>query len=218
MPRSIFTRLDCWLRNKPYPEPDHYVVHDLEELFDDRDDPLRTRVYWAARRFWANHWLCNPDNVYRKIKWAYQRVARGWDDRVVWSVDSWLDDIMPAILRQLKKEKHGTPMQVFPTGPRYKLKDGNPNKLAEKIAIRRWEKILDQIIAGFEASKRIKDHDYEDELGRMPFRRPKNVCKPCWKKIRHQRYLLERELVKRDTKIFKKGMALFAEHYWSLWD
>ena len=42
--------------------------------------------------------------------------------------------------------------------------------------------------------------------------------KATWKKVKHDRYLASRVLEERDEKIFKEGMALFAEHYWSLWD
>lgn len=216
--RSFFTRLDCWLRDKPYPEPKFYAAEDVFESIFERDRHLRTRIYWRVRSFFTHHWLFHPyREIWRPIVWAYQRVTRGWDDRVAWSVDSHLDDMMPAVLRQLKRDKHGIPNEVFPTGPRYTRKDGNANKAGWNVATRRWNKILDQIIAGFEASARIKSHTYP-ELGPYPLRRPKTICKKCWKKIQDERFKKAQKLAKRDEKIFKRGMALFTEYYWSLWD
>ena len=74
------------------------------------------------------------------------------------------------------------------------------------------------MIAGFEASRRVKDGTYEEELGPYPLYRPKGMPKAEWKEYGHQHFLKTEELRKRDEKIFEEGMALFAKHYWSLWD
>src|SRR5579871_6411506 len=115
--KSLLRRLDFYLRNEEFYPSNESRSYPVEDLFGDPNneppDPLRTRAYWAVRRFWANHWLCNWDNVYREVKFAYQRVVRGWDDRAVWSIDYWLDDKMPAMLRKLKEDKHGVPMTMF---------------------------------------------------------------------------------------------------------
>jgi hypothetical protein len=218
--KALLRRVDLYLRNEPYSPPsDDFKLVPFEDVFDDpKDDPLRTRAYWVVRRFWTNHWLCNLDNVYREVKFAYQRVTRGWDDRAVWSIDYWLDGIMPDMLRRLKVTKHGTPMTMFPTEAEYIREDGNPTDAAHDIASRRWDETLDKMIAGFEASARVKDGLYEKELGEYPSRRPEGVDKETWNKVKHDRYLASRVLEERDEKIFKEGMALFTEHYWSLWD
>ena len=218
--KALLRRVDFYLRNEPYSSPsDDVKLIPFDDVFDNpKPDPLRTRVYWCVRRFWINHWLCNPHDVYRTVKYAYQRVMRGWDDRASWSVDYWLDDKMPAILRQLKRDKHGTPMTMFPTDAEYIAEDGNPTSSAHEIAIARWDAVMDKMIAGFEASARVKEGLYEEELGEYPLDRPEGVDKATWKKVLHDRYLASRVLEERDEKIFKEGMALFAEHYWSLWD
>jgi hypothetical protein len=216
--KALLRRVDFYLRNEEYrsPDRDYVVTHSIDDLFDDVDDPVRTKVYWAVRRFWTNHWLCNPRGVYFDIKCAYQRVTRGWDDRAVWSVDYWLDDKMPAILRKLKKDKHGIPMDMFDGLP---VNDEGFHAAPEmEIAEARWDEVIDKMIAAFEASRRVKDMDYEKELGDYPLRRPKGVDKETWSKVRHDYYLASEVLRKRDEAIFKEGMALFAEHYWSLWD
>ena len=143
-------------------------------------------------------------------------MTRGWDDRAVWSIDYWLDDKMPAMLRQLKRDKHGIPMSMFDGLP--VNDEGYHDEPEMKIAEERWDVVIDKMIAGFEASRRVKDLTYEEELGPYPLRRPEGMPKDEWKTLQHERYLKSEELGKRDEKIFKEGMALFVEHYWSLWD
>ena len=214
---SILAKIDCWLRDKPYPEPAFYRGEDVFEDLFDGEDPWQTKIYWFVRRR-AIAIKDFPYNVRSQTKWAWQRLFRGWDDRAVWSIDYWLDDKMPDMLRQLKATKHGTPNEMFPDGPEYIDEDGNPNEAGWAIATPRWEAVMDKMIAGFEASRRVKGHDYDKELGDFSYKRPKNVCKKHWRKVKSQRLKLMLELEKRDEAIFKEGMALFAEHYWSLWD
>jgi hypothetical protein len=215
--KALVRRVDFYLRNEEYRSPDRdFVLHSIDDLFEEKDDPIRTRVYWAVRRFWVNHWLCNPRANWFNLVCAYQRLTRGWDDRAVWSIDYWLDDKMPAMLRKLKEDKHGIPMSMFDGLP---MNDQDYHDEPEmNIAEERWNAVLDKMIAGFEASHRVKEGIYEEELGDYPLRRPKDVDKAVWEKVKHDRFLASEELRKRDEAIFKEGMALFAEHYWSLWD
>jgi len=217
--KALLRRVDFYLRNEPYrPVSDDFKLIPFEDIFDKNPeiDPVRTRVYWAIRRFWINHWLCNPRDVYREAKFAYQRLTRGWDDRAAWSVDWWLDDKMPGILRRLKATKHGVPMSMFDGLP--VNEHGYHDKPEYAIAEARWDACMDKMIAAFEANRRMDDGLYEKELGEYPLRRPKDMDKAVWEKVKHDRFLASEELRKRDEAIFKEGMALFAEHYWSLWD
>lgn len=217
--KALVRRVDFYLRNESYRTASESYVSSIDDLFGDPNnnpDPLRTRVYWCVRRFWVNHWLCNWDKPYDAVIFAYQRVTRGWDDRAVWSVDYWLDSMMPAILRKLKEDKHGIPIDMFDDLP---MNDqGYHDKPEMEIAEARWDTVIDKMIAGFEASRRVKDATYEGELGPYPLNRPKGMPKDEWEQVRHEHYLKAEELRKRDEVIFKEGLALFAEHYWSLWD
>lgn len=66
----------------------------------------------------------------REIKWAYQRVVRGWDDSEVWSLDWSISEKMVPMLKELKENHCGTPAQ-----------------LTEE----EWDTILQQMIDGFQA-------------------------------------------------------------------
>lgn len=38
-------------------------------------------------------------NLFREIKWAYQRVVRGYDDRVNWGFDEYFLNVIPELKR-----------------------------------------------------------------------------------------------------------------------
>jgi hypothetical protein len=213
--KALLRRVDLYLRNEPY-RSSHRVTHSFDDLFEEKNDPIRTKVYWGVRRFWTHHWLCNPRKVWFDIVCAYQRVTRGWDDRAIWSIDYWLDDKMPAMLRKLKQDKHGIPMDMFDGLPMND--EGYHSEPEMKIAEALWDNVLDTMIAGFEASQRIKEGLYEDELGEYPMRRPTDVSKEDWKNVRHQHFLASEELRKRDQKIMEDGLQSFISNYHSLWD
>jgi hypothetical protein len=67
-----------------------------------------------------------------RLKWAYQRAVRGYDDRLYWGMDEYLDPIILAGLKNLKENGMG-----YPIG------------LTEK----KWNKVLDTMISGFETDK-----------------------------------------------------------------
>ena len=216
--KTLVRKVDFYLRNEEYRDPsDHVTSRPFSDLFEDNPaaDPLRTRVYWGIRRFWNNHWLCNPRDVYYKFVYAYQRVTRGWDDRAVWSIDWWLDDKMPDMLRQLKRDKHGIPMDMFDGLPTNQ--EGYHDEAEYAVAEARWDATIDKMIAAFEASRRIQDHTYP-ELGEYPLYRPAGVSREDWKKVKDDHYEASKKLAERDQKVFDEGMALFVKHYWSLWD
>lgn len=125
----------------------------------------------------------------REIKWAYQRVNRGWDDRAAWSVDYWLNAMLPDVLSQLKKYNHGTPMQFY-DGLEHDENWSYDDK-ADDIARNRWNAELDKMILGFISAKKLDnvDYDYKDP-----------------------------EQEKNLRILFNEGMKSFIDNYESLWD
>lgn len=92
--------------------------------------------------------------IWLRIKWAYQRVFRGWDDRVIWSVDWWMADIMPEVLATLMVKKHGTPFMAF---------DGEPDEKGEYTdkqmndAKEKYDNEIRKMIRGFQAAHLIHE-------------------------------------------------------------
>lgn len=147
-------------------------------------------------------------NFLRRLRWAWQRVYRGWDDRVIWNLDWYLAKMLPIWLRQLKAQKHGVPMGLDSAG---------------------WDAVLDDVIAGFEAAHRICGHDFPawDELHEEERRRFGRMLVPWDDEDAENVRRLRTELGFWDklseqeadaTVAFEKGMASFVKHFFSLWD
>ena len=99
-----------------------------------------------------------------EIKYAWQRVFRGWDDRVIWSVDIYLTEKVPLWLKELQDCKIGVPIRFFEHPE--KIEYSNEE---HKIARDKWNKELQVMIDGFSASKKIHDLEWntkeeEEEL------------------------------------------------------
>jgi len=123
-----------------------------------------------------------------EAKWFYQRGSRGWSDRSVWSIDTWLVDNLIPMLERLKNNKMGTPMSMFKKKDGVD-KDGNPTDEASVLAEQRWENVLGEIIYGLKCAKTIQNYDYEDK-----------------------------EEVKKLTKSSQRSFELIGKHLFNLWD
>ena len=148
-------------------------------------------------------------HFFRRLRFAYQRVSRGWDDSQVWNMDSWLCETLPPMLRRLQ------------TGY------GHPIDLTDD----EWKAALDAMIAGFEAGKKILDGELPIylEYAEINLARRRNTHRPemtLEEEFAEHHTTMEslggQERVKREyaelQETFDKGMALFVKHFFSLWD
>jgi len=143
----------------------------------------------------ASYALLNPwklvEDCGREIKWAWQRVFRGWDDRISWSIDYYLDENLPLWLERLIKYKQGVPSDMFKDedyvegSPNYELKPE-----AMEIRSKEFDDILQKIADGFRIHRKLMDLDFDYQS-------------PEW---------LDAE------KQFSEAFDLFKKHYGSLWD
>jgi len=104
----------------------------------------------------------------REVKYAYQRVVNGYDERISWDIAEYLNRILIPVLKKFRKDKFGY-----------------PSNMTQKT----WDKELDTMIKGFEATQRIKDFN-----------------------------LSIKDSYKNDIKIAEKGLSTFAKRYMNLWD
>lgn len=51
----------------------------------------------------------------RCLKWARQRVVRGYADCDVWNLDNWFSDVVPGALKHLAEHHSGWPDSLFET-------------------------------------------------------------------------------------------------------
>jgi hypothetical protein len=198
------------------------VVKTFDEVLEEMEykrlhptwlDRFNQAVSYPLYRAWNDY---NPVQLCREAKWALQRAKRGWADCDTWSLDWYLAGWLPDALRHLKKNKHGIPAAVFKTEDCDE--DSNPSDEGMKAGEARWDAIMDQMIAGFEAYTRSKSGLYEAQLGPYPLHRPEGMSKEAWRLLKDARFQQSQELAKQDEITFQLGMALFTEHLSSLWD
>lgn len=191
---------------------------EMFETASDCESPC-VRVCHFISRFCKSNIYGGPRRAFLAIKWFIQRGRRGWADCDTWSLDWYLDRWMPDALRYLKANKCGIPRETLEGLPTNDENGFCPTDEAFSIAEERWNSILDRMIAGFEAGRRMSGGLYNSELGPdLPWRRPAGVSADAWQKISTDRTVAISKLKKRDQELFNEGMALFVEYYRSLWD
>lgn len=109
------------------------------------------RASYALLRPWLilEYWL-------DEIKYAWQRVFRGWDDRITWSLDYYLAEKIPLWLTKLKEDKNGVPMQIIQDGDCVGENHDIPNDILE-LRQKEYHEILDKIIRGFVAYREMNE-------------------------------------------------------------
>lgn len=103
-------------------------------------------IFGTCPRYALTHPFFIVSMVIKHIKWAWQRVFRGWDNRVVWGIDWYLARKIPEWIRFLKKTQQGIPMLVFPEESWDRM-----TQEEELAGQELWNNILDKIAIGFES-------------------------------------------------------------------
>jgi len=133
-------------------ETAHPILHKIDLLFKEK----------SLCGYRASHTITHPwiflQEGWRQIRWAWQRVFTGYDERVIWSIDLYLAKMLPKWMRKLKREKAGVPMMAF-----YKedLRDpsGNIPDSAVELARMCYDDVLEEIAVGFDTYKENKDSE-----------------------------------------------------------
>ena len=125
-----------------------------------------------------------------RTKFFIQRGRRGWSDQDAWSIDYWLVDNLIPMLKRIRYDRTGTPMNFYRKKDGVD-KDGNSTDEAHRLAEQRWDNVLNEIIYGLKCAKKIEDSDYDYE---------------------------DKELTKRLTKSSQRSFELIGKHLFSLWD
>jgi len=80
--------------------------------------------------------------IFRDIKYFWQRGRRGWADSDVWSLDSYLIEIIIPALKQLKENHVGCPGELW-------------DEKATNNECHKWQEILEEMIRGFKACQEM---------------------------------------------------------------
>jgi hypothetical protein len=146
-------------------EPKEYTLEELEEDWKKShnflDDLFPSGIAGYRPLYTLTHPWIIPSYIFREIKWAWQRTFRGWDDKLVWSIDFYLATNIPQWLRELKKDKHGIPSMLLEDSDWDESKfNYMPGAFEKKVAV--YDDILDQIILGFESYIKIEELRWDD--------------------------------------------------------
>lgn len=177
------------------PEKVGISIEEYNEKCKQRDEydavhPIRT-VFKEIRIFFrCRIWHILDDWKY-KIKWGFQRMFRGYDDPFVWSHYYWNSVYTIAALKELKRTHIGHPAILTEEN------DLHDDQSVEKNS-KRWDDLLDQMIAGFEAILEEDEVHIETEG-----------------KYDHEKSEIKRKEL---HDIFEKGMTLYMKYYRHLWD
>lgn len=104
-------------------------IKDCRRLFS--NNPI-----YAIPRFFSN--------VKREIRWGWQRLFRGFDDRFYWGLYCEISEIVPKVTKWMRKNGHGCPNELF-------------DKNNKKDECWKWNEILLKIEKGFEALKKMDE-------------------------------------------------------------
>lgn len=165
------------------------------------------------------HSFFHKFSTFRKIKFGYQRLFRGWDDRVLWNVDAYLAQMIPIWLTELKKQE-ACPVLLSSDKPETETYD-DTDWAANK---EEWDAIVDKIVLGFEAANKLIEGDspawdsffveYTKRYGNYDFNAHEK-----------QNELLEelgtlKEHIEEEKKLlvlFNDGMELFRKYFFNFW-
>ena len=73
-----------------------------------------TRIPYCPWTYPSN-WWSNIKLFFRKCKWAYQRITRGYADCDLWDFDSYVADFLSSALTYFAEHHEGYPDSLFPT-------------------------------------------------------------------------------------------------------
>lgn len=96
---------------------------------------------WNTRHAILHPWKCIIVETYEQIKAFIQRGSRGYSDRDVWSLCSYLNEWLPKALKDLQSQKTG-----YPIGMKCRCE---------------WDKTLQKIIDGMESNRKWMELDFD---------------------------------------------------------
>lgn len=135
-----------------------------------------------------------------KIKWAWQRLVRGYDDSFRWSFYDANARQTLEVLKWMRKSKHGSP---YTTDSQKVLKtpvgDIKSTNIDDMYWHERWDEALGLMIDGFQALLDIDDLFVVDKNGNYDMKATRKE---------------EKKLIKK----WKIGSRLFIDNYRGLWD
>ena len=161
------------------------------------------------------------------LKWAYQRVKKGYCDKdLLFGVENWLVEMLPEVIDEIKKEKCGVPLVIhneviesFGIDPieywdicNDEIRETH-SKQIDAEAKKRWHDILSRISFLLRETvewKCSKQNSYEDKYSKT------KVSDPEYEEIRRHYYEEDDKLEKYREQCKKEAVELLMKWSWHL--
>ena len=183
------------------------------------------------RKPWRIHDLLKC--MRQDIKWSHQRIWRGYCDYDLFSIDHWFMKIMPEMLQEFKKKRHGSP-EI----------EGSPLQLIflneddrDQDVHHRWDKILERMIfllremnedtcshknpyrkKYFAAVDKYREGPIENPDGSTTYRYKDLKEVPEYRELDEKYHKAERRLARYRMDCKKEFFDLFSQYFFHLWD
>lgn len=187
--------------------------------------------YDDRRVYKFGEWLAGGDDkdslLMKFCEWVYSKRPRKVEVRIdrydTWNMDTTLTYIILPMLKQLQKDKHGSPMvdmEDVPEELRCVVVDHE-----DATIHKRWEWVLNEIIFAFE--HKHPDNDWEDAYRSGEFDHKFVVCKtdadgePLMYQMENgpnHTYQCDYAGIQKVEERIQNGFKLFGKYYQGLWD
>ena len=110
---------------------------------DYRNSPLNIwnkKEFYMDVHFEKNILIGTVKHLKNRIKWSIQRIVRGYADCDRWSIDSYLQMLIPDMLQNLRDNRQGSPCCLADNYV------NNEGRVVNDTCHAEWDKILDKMI------------------------------------------------------------------------
>ena len=166
--------------------------------------------------------------IRKDINWSHQRIWKGYCDYDLYSIYDWFLEIMPPMLKEYKKKRHGSPVGKNKEIQSMIMTEGE----REQSIHTEWDKTLDRMVSLLREMDE-KSNPYTGEYFSMiakyregPIKEPDgsvsyryaDVTEPADKELERKYHEEIRRLDAYRNDCKKMFFELFSEHFYDLWD
>lgn len=166
--------------------------------------------------------------IRKDINWSHQRIWKGYCDYDLYSIYDWFLEIMPPMLKEYKKKRHGSPVGKNKEIQSMIMTEGE----REESIHTEWDKTLDRMVSLLREMDE-KSNPYTGEYFSMiakyregPIKEPDgsvsyryaDVTEPADKELERKYHEEIRRLDAYRNDCKKMFFELFSEHFYDLWD
>ena len=166
------------------------------------------------------------------MRWAHQRIWKGYCDYDLYSIDGWFMKIMPEMLQEFKKKRHGSP-DMEGGLPVSVAPDGGKNLDCHQ----KWTLVLERMIfllgemnedtcshknpyrkKYFAASRKYREGPIENPDGSSTYHYTDLKEIPECRELDEKYHKAEKKLMKYRLDCKQEFFDLFSRYFYHLWD